>query len=76
MTASTPEQVRRAWIAWVAICIIWGTTYLAIKVALTTVPPLLVGGLRYVFAALIMLTVLRVQGRRLPDRSSWLTQGV
>jgi drug/metabolite transporter (DMT)-like permease len=76
MTASTPEQVRRAWIAWVAICIIWGTTYLAIKVALTTVPPLLVGGLRYVFAALIMLTVLRVQGRRLPGRSSWLTQGV
>lgn len=76
MTASTPDQVRRAWIAWVAICIIWGTTYLAIKVALTTVPPLLVGGLRYVFAAVIMLTALRLQGRRLPDRSTWLTQGV
>jgi len=76
MTASTPDQVRRAWIAWVAICIIWGTTYLAIKVALTTVPPLLVGGLRYVCAALIMLAALRLQGRRLPGRSTWLTQGV
>lgn len=76
MTGSTPDQVRRAWIAWAAICVIWGTTYLAIKVALTTVPPLLVGGLRYVLAGVIMLIALRVQGRRLPDRSTWPTQAV
>ena len=41
---------RRAWIAWVAVCLIWGTTYLGIKVALETIPPFLMGGLRYVAA--------------------------
>ena len=43
---------RRAWIAWVAVCLIWGTTYLGIKVALETIPPFLMGGLRYVAAGL------------------------
>ena len=31
-----------AWVAFVTVCIIWGTTYLAITVALETVPVLLV----------------------------------
>jgi drug/metabolite transporter (DMT)-like permease len=32
-------EATRAWSAWIAVCLIWGTTYLAIKIALETMPP-------------------------------------
>ena len=32
------------------ICVVWGTTYVAIKIALETIPPFLMGGLRYIAA--------------------------
>jgi len=28
--------VRRAYLAWIAVCLIWGTTYLGIRIALET----------------------------------------
>jgi drug/metabolite transporter (DMT)-like permease len=73
---SSERHIRRAWFAWFAICLIWGTTYLAIKVALVTIPPLLVGGFRYLLAAAVMIVVLKVQGHRLPPTSAWPTQAV
>lgn len=62
---------RRAWLAWTAVCLIWGTTYLAIKVALETIPPLLMGGLRYAAAGAGLAAVLRLRGHALPPASSW-----
>ena len=40
--------------AWATICLVWGTTYLGIKVALESIPPFLMGGLRYVIAGSIL----------------------
>ena len=65
---------RRAWIAWLAICLIWGTTYLAIKIALESVPPFLMGGFRYVFGGTILTLLLFATGRRLPPASHWPMQ--
>jgi drug/metabolite transporter (DMT)-like permease len=61
----------RAWGAWLAVCVIWGTTYLCIKVALETIPPFLMGGLRYVIAGFLLAAALRARGHRLPGRSTW-----
>jgi drug/metabolite transporter (DMT)-like permease len=61
----------RAWGAWIAVCLIWGTTYLAIKVALETIPPFLMGGLRYTTAGLLLAMILRLRGHRLPATSAW-----
>jgi len=39
----------RAYIAWIAICIIWGTTYFAIRIGVADLPPMLLpdfGGLQ------------------------------
>jgi drug/metabolite transporter (DMT)-like permease len=66
---------RVAWIAWSAVCLIWGTTYLAIKVALDTVPPFLMGGLRYSIGGVILAGVLRLRGHALPW-SEWRTLAV
>lgn len=73
-TVTTAHHTQRAWLAWFAICLIWGTTYLAIKVALVAIPPLLLGGFRYLFAAAIMVIGLKALGRRLPPLSAWPTQ--
>jgi drug/metabolite transporter (DMT)-like permease len=66
---------RLAWIAWSAVCLIWGTTYLAIKVALHTVPPFLMGGLRYSIGGLILAGLLRLRGHALP-LTEWRTLAV
>ena len=60
-----------AYAAWVTVCIVWGTTYLAIRVALESVPVALVGGLRFTAAGALMLAGVRLSGQALPDRSAW-----
>ena len=67
----SPVVRKRAYIAFVAISIIWGTTYLAIKLALETIPPFLMGGLRYVAGGVILALLLRMRGVRLPPVPTW-----
>lgn len=55
-----------AYAAFAIVCVVWGTTYLAIAIALETVPPLLLTGTRFLAAGLIMLAVARVRGERIP----------
>lgn len=68
---STPAQIRRAWIAWIAVCVIWGTTYVFVKVSLDTVPPFLMGGIRNILAGSIMAVGLVWKGHALPTRATW-----
>lgn len=63
--------MRLAWMAWIVICLVWGTTYLAIKVALEGFPPFVMGGLRSVTAGIILGVVVKARGHTLPDRSQW-----
>jgi drug/metabolite transporter (DMT)-like permease len=67
----SPVVRRNAWIAFIAVCVIWGTTYLAIKVALETIPPFLMGGIRYVIAGSLLGGVLVARGEKLPPPSEW-----
>lgn len=62
---------RNAWIAFIAVCVIWGTTYLAIKVALETIPPFLMGGIRYVIAGVLLSSILIARGEKLPPPAEW-----
>lgn len=60
-----------AHLAFVTVCIIWGTTYLAIHVALETVPVLLLAGLRWMTAGVLLCGILLAKGRRLPPVRLW-----
>jgi drug/metabolite transporter (DMT)-like permease len=55
-----------AYIAFATVCVVWGTTYLGIAIALETVPPLLLTGSRFVIAGLIMLGIAKMRGERIP----------
>jgi drug/metabolite transporter (DMT)-like permease len=63
---------RRAYAAWVVVCLVWGTTYLGIRVALETIPPLLMGGIRWILAGALIAGFLKVRGERLPSAGSWI----
>ena len=67
---------RLAYAAWLAVCLIWGTTYLAIRIALETIPPTLVGGIRFVVAGLTLGLFVRIQGVRFPPLREWPRQAV
>ena len=60
-----------AYLAFVSVCLIWGTTYLGIHVALETVPVLLVAGLRWMFAGVVMSVLMLASGRGLPAPRLW-----
>jgi drug/metabolite transporter (DMT)-like permease len=63
---STPKEKRIAWFAWIAVCLIWGTTYFGIRVSLETMPPMLMGGLRWLFAGGVLGAYMLARGEKLP----------
>ena len=68
----SPEATRRlAYLAWVSVCIIWGTTYFGIRVSLESMPPALMGGLRWLIAGALLAIYVLATGKRLPPPSRW-----
>jgi drug/metabolite transporter (DMT)-like permease len=60
--------------AFAAVYLIWGSTYLAIRFAVETLPPLLMAGVRFTIAGAAMLLWSRlVQGRKPPTTTDWRT---
>ncbi len=62
----------KAYIAWLAICIIWGTTYLVIRIGVQEMPPFLFSGLRWLIAGPIFLVFLKIRGVKLPTKKDLL----
>jgi len=58
-------------LAFVAIYVVWGSTYLAIRYAVETIPPLVTAGIRHAIAGAIMLTWAWWRGFR-PTRQHWV----
>ncbi|MDO9547756.1 MAG: DMT family transporter [Candidatus Marinimicrobia bacterium] len=53
------------------LCLIWGTTFAAIKIGSDSTPPMLGLAIRYVVALLLLLPVIKLTGRKIPfDKSS------
>ncbi|MDD8019282.1 MAG: EamA family transporter, partial [Bacteroidota bacterium] len=56
--------------AYSAICIIWGSTWLAIKLGLETMTPLLSSGIRFAVAAMVLFTIIKVRKIAIPWNAS------
>jgi len=55
-----------AYLALISVCIFWGTTYLAIRVALESIPPLALISGRFLISGTLMLTACRLLNLSLP----------
>lgn len=60
-------------LAFAAVYVIWGSTYLAIRFAIETLPPLLMIGSRFLIAGLILYAAVRARGVPAPTRAGWLS---
>jgi drug/metabolite transporter (DMT)-like permease len=58
-------------LAFAAVYVIWGSTYLAIRVGVRAWPPFLMSGLRFVTAGSLLYALLRARGVRAPARAEW-----
>src|SRR5256885_17006545 len=72
VTAAPPTP--RVWqlvAAFAAVYVIWGSTYLGIRYAVTTIPPFLMAGTRFFTAGLLLYAFARLRGAALPTRTEW-----
>jgi drug/metabolite transporter (DMT)-like permease len=56
----------KAIFAWINVCVIWGTTYLAIRIGVGHLPPMLFAGIRWVIAGVVFICFLIWKGNSLP----------
>jgi len=59
--------------AFAALYLIWGSTYLGIRFAIETIPPLLMAGTRFLLAGLILYAIARGQGAPKGSPANWRT---
>ena len=57
--------------AFASIYLIWGSTYLAIRFAVQTIPPFIMGGVRFVVSGALLYTWARYRGVDRPTRVHW-----
>ncbi len=65
-----------AYIALGAVCILWGTTYLALRVGVTQFPPFLFSALRFLMAGPILIGAMLLLGKKIPSRKIVTDQAV
>ncbi len=76
-TASTAHAPRgRILLAFAAVYIIWGSTYLAIRYAVETIPPFLMAGCRFVIAGAALYVLTRARGAPRPSGHHWVTAAI
>ena len=69
--AATTREKRLAYLAWGAVCLIWGTTYLGIRITLETMPPALMSGFRWLVAGTLLVVYMGCKAEPLPPSSRW-----
>jgi len=61
----------RTWAALIAVYIVWGSTYLAIRFTIETIPPFLSAGMRFLISGAILYFWRRLSGDHAPTRIEW-----
>ncbi len=65
------------WLAFGLVSFVWGTTYLAIRVAIETLPTFLFPAFRFILGGLILLAICLARGQKLPTRAAdWINLAV
>jgi len=70
--SARPSTVRLV-LAWAAVYLIWGSTYLGIRLAIESIPPFLMAGSRHLLAGLLLYSWSRLRQRvPSPSRQDWI----
>ncbi|UCD40737.1 MAG: EamA family transporter [Chloroflexota bacterium] len=64
------------WSAMIALYIVWGSTYLAIRFVVETMPPFLAAGFRFLIAGAVLYAFTRLRGDKAPIRIEWRSAAI
>ncbi len=66
----------KIWLALLALYIVWGSTYLGIKVEIETIQPFFHAEVRFLISGLILIIWQRSAGHPLPTRRQWISTAI
>lgn len=69
---SPPATRAKLIAAFAAVYLIWGSTFLAIRFAIETMPPLLMAGVRFIIAGAMLCAWAAIRERARPTRAHWI----
>ena len=72
MTTAARPASWKILLAFAIIYIVWGSTYLAIRIGVHELPPFLMAAMRFFVAGIVMYAWLRLSGTPAPTRKQWI----
>jgi drug/metabolite transporter (DMT)-like permease len=69
-------STQSIWLAMLSVYIVWGSTYLAIRFAVETIPPFLMAGVRFLIAGSLLYAYRRLRGDPAPTRRQWRSAAI
>src|SRR5579864_8579374 len=76
MEANTHRPAWKTLLAFAIIYFVWGSTFLAIRVGVAEMPPLVMAAMRFLAAGLAICVWLLARGERSPTSRQWLSASV
>lgn len=74
MENSIKKSELQTTLAYIAVCIFWGSTYLAIRIGVGELPPTIFAGIRFLIAGTLMLSYAKFKGLSMPGSLSELSK--
>ena len=74
MKQQTPRS--KVIIAFAAVYLVWGSTYLAIRFGVETIPPFIMAGTRFIIAGLLLYAWARFRGAEAPTNIHWRSAAI
>ena len=73
MEATSAPRAWKVLLAFAIIYLVWGSTFLAIRVGVREVPPFLLAGIRFLIAGVVLLAWMRAKGTASPTARQWFS---
>ena len=73
MEATSAPRAWKVLLAFAIIYLVWGSTFLAIRVGVREVPPFLLAGIRFLIAGVVLLAWMRAKGTASPTVRQWFS---
>jgi len=70
---SNDHLKSKIWFALLALYLVWGSTYLGMRIAIETIPPFIHGAIRFFISGLILIVWQRLAGEPLPTARQWMS---
>lgn len=76
MTGKKDSKLVAIMIALLTVYLFWGGTYLGMKIAIESIPPFIMAGVRFTLAGAFLFLLSRLKGAELPSAAEWKGAGI